>query len=154
MVYRKRNPIPNRLLFSQMVSLTAEECEYHKYEVEDVLRAFNDVLRRELYSGKAILIERLFRIEIKRGKSKRQYDFKTGTVVDSPALPKLHVTPTVALLDYIRDIPDSNIEVPKSLRNIRLKHHRKGDAKYYDPKKREAWRKKKQKLKEHLPVPN
>jgi nucleoid DNA-binding protein len=154
MAYRKRNPIPNRLLFSELVKLTADECEYFKYEVEDVLRAFNDVLRRELYNGKAVLIERLFRIEIKRAKSKKQYDFKTKTVVESPALPRLFVTPTIALLDYIREMPDSNIEIPKSLRNIRLAHHKKGDAKYYDPKKRETWRKKKRKMQEHLPVPN
>ena len=121
---RKQHKVTgDRYSLPHMVRLTANECGYHLYEVEDVLLAFYEVMRNELYSGKSILFEKLFRAQIVKPKPRLLYDFATGTKKLSPAHPKLKVTPTIGLLDYIREMPESTLKVKKGTASKRLQHH-------------------------------
>jgi nucleoid DNA-binding protein len=122
-----------KLRLKDMIRLTAEECNYHLYEVEDVLSAFVNVLRTELYKGNSVLIERLCKLEIYKPKPRKLYNFKTKRLKLSAAHPKLRVTPTIGLLDYIREQSDTLLEVKKGTGNIRKQHHKNtSQEKYYD----------------------
>lgn len=121
---RKQHKVTgDRYSLPHMVRLTANECGYHLYEVEDVLLAFYEVMRNELYSGKAILFEKLFRAQIVKPKPRLLYDFKSGEKKLSPAHPKLKVTPTIGLLDYIREMPESTLVVKRGTASKRQQHH-------------------------------
>ena len=99
--------------------------------------AFYEVMRNELYSGKAILFEKLFRAQIVKPKPRLLYDFATGTKKLSPAHPKLKITPTIGLLDYIREMPESTLEVQKGTASKRLQHHSGTTQRtYYEPKRK------------------
>lgn len=137
----------DRLNIAHMVRKTAERSDYHIYEVEDVLKAFYDIMREELYKGKSILFERLFRAQIKKPKSRKIYNPKTGKFYDSPAHPRLVVKPTIGLLDYIREQPDTTLKVKRNTPSKRLQHHTNPEQKeYYIAKP-------KQKAQEEFPNP-
>jgi nucleoid DNA-binding protein len=119
-----------------MIRLTADECSYHIYETEDVLTAFTEVLRRELYKGNSILIERLCKLEIYKPKPKLLYNFATKRKKMSAAHPKLKVTPTIGLLDYIREQEGTTLKVKRGTANQRLAHHQHTEqGKYYEENK-------------------
>jgi nucleoid DNA-binding protein len=125
-----------KLRLKDMIRLTAEDCSYHLYEVEDVITAFVNVLRTELYKGNSVLIERLCKLEIYKPKPRKLYNFKTKRLKLSAAHPKLRVTPTIGLLDYIREQSDTLLEVKKGTGNIRKQHHNHTEQrKYYDESK-------------------
>ena len=122
----------NRLKFRQMVDLTSAECDYYKYEVEDVLKAFYNVLRRELYLGKTVLIEKLCLLQMVRPKPRLLYNVRTKRKRMSPAYPRLTLKPTIGLLDYIREQEGTPFVLSKKKPSVRLKHHTKEKAKYFD----------------------
>jgi nucleoid DNA-binding protein len=125
-----------KLRLKDLIRLTAEECNYHLYEVEDVLTAFVNVLRIELYKGNSVLIEKLCKLQIYKPKPRKLYNFKTKRLKMSPSHPKLKVTPTIGLLDYIREQDDTTLEVKKGTANQRLAHHNHTEQrKYYDENK-------------------
>lgn len=147
-------PNPDRLLFKDLVALTSGECSYAKYECEDVLRAFLDVVRKELYSGKSLLFEKLFRLEVYKPKSKLMHNLVTGKTELSPAHPKIRLTPTIGLLDYIREMPESSIQIKEGTPIARAQHHTKSRRKMYDPEARAKYIKDKKKRENRLPNPN
>ena len=152
---RERMPdYSNRLLFKDLVRLTSDNSDYAIYECEDVLRAFLDVVRRELYSGKSLLFEKLFRLEVYKPKSKRMHNLITGKTEFSPAHPKIRLTPTIGLLDYIREMPESSIQIKEGTPIVRAQHHTKTRRKMYDPETRKKYIKDKAKRENHLPNPN
>ncbi len=119
---------PNRdtkdvLRLKQIVDLVADSCEYHKYEVEDVLTAFYAVMKEQLYKGNALVFEKLFRIEVIKPQPRRMYNMQTKRIKMSPAHPKLVLTPSIGLLDYIRQTPDTLLKVKKGIPSTRFQHH-------------------------------
>jgi nucleoid DNA-binding protein len=125
-----------KLRLKDLVRLTADECDYHIYEVEDVLSTFISVLRHELYKGNSVLIEKLCKLQIYKPKPRRLYNFKTKRLKLSPSHPKLKVTPTIGLLDYIREQEGTGLEVKKDTANKRLQHHQHTEqGKYYEQNK-------------------
>lgn len=144
----KINLDADRLNIAHMVRKTAERSDYHIYEVEDVLKAFYDIMREELYKGKSILFERLFRAQIKKPKSRKIYNPKTGKFYDSPAHPRLVVKATIGLLDYIREQEGTTLKIKRGTPSQRLQHHTNPEQKeYYVPKH-------KQKPQEEFPTPS
>jgi nucleoid DNA-binding protein len=121
----------NRLGFKDMVQLTSEVCDYHKFECEDILKAFYQVMRDELYKGNSILFEKLFRAEIVKPSPRKIYNPRTKRFYMSPAHPKLKVKATVGLLDYIREMPDTTLTVKKGTASKRLQHHSSDQKGYY-----------------------
>jgi nucleoid DNA-binding protein len=128
---------PVTLRLKQLSELTAIDSQYFKFEVEDILNSFYKVMFNELYKGNAILFEKIGKIQIKTPKPKKKYNFKTKRVYTPDPLPRLTITPTIGLLDYIRENEESIIKVKKSVGNKRLQHHGKHTKEYYEPKQKE-----------------
>lgn len=138
----------NRLGFKDMVQLTSEVCDYHEFECEDILKAFYQVMRDELYKGSSILFEKLFRAEIVKPISRKIYNPRTKRFYISPAHPKLKVKATIGLLDYIREMPDTTLVVKKGTASKRKQHHSSDQKEYYAKKEKQS------KLPEEFPESN
>ena len=121
----------NRLGFKDMVQLTSEVCDYHKFECEDILKAFYQVMRDELYKGNSILFEKLFRAEIVKPTPRKIYNPRTKRFYMSPAHPKLKVKATVGLLDYLRETKDTILKVKRGTPSKRLQHHKGTEQEAY-----------------------
>jgi nucleoid DNA-binding protein len=122
-----------KLTFKAMVDLTAIDCQYHRYEVEDVLKSYYNILRQEIYKGRVVQFENLCSLRVIKPKPKRIYNFKTKTTRLSPAHPKLVVSPSVGLLDFIREQEETTLIVNKNAPNMRHQHHLGKRKDYYDP---------------------
>lgn len=124
-----------RLNIKQMTALVEERSGYTNYEVRDVLEVFYDIMREELYKGNSILFERLFRVEVFKPNPKRIRDLKSGRIVMSPAHPKLKITPSIGLLDYIREQEGTILKVKRGTKSKRLQHHKNSEQGEYYVKK-------------------
>lgn len=126
---------PQRLNIKQMTALTAKKSGYKPEEVRDVLEVFYDTMREQLYLGNSILFERLFRVEVIKPLPKKIRSLKTGKLEMSAAHPKLRITPSRGLLDYIRETKGSILKVKRGTESRRLQHHKGTDKGEYYVKK-------------------
>lgn len=78
-----------KLTKKNLIKLTAEQCDYHKYEVEDVINALITVMQQQLEQGNEIEFPRLFKFHLQRPKQRFIYKPHDQTVYMSPSHPRI-----------------------------------------------------------------
>ena len=74
---------------AKFIDLVAETTDYHKYEVEDILTAFYDVLREELEKGNEIDLGKILKFYLEKPKPRIITSGYTKRTFVSPAYVRL-----------------------------------------------------------------
>lgn len=70
---RKNHKKPDFLTQARLIKLVAEECRYHEYEVQDVVKSLVQVLGEQLAMGKRINFPALLTLWAELPKPRRMY---------------------------------------------------------------------------------
>lgn len=98
-----------KLKKKDLYKLIAKKCDYHLYEVEDVMNALLEVLTEELKNGNQIQFEKLFKFHLEKPAPRYIYNPNTTQYYVSTCHPRLVVIPSEKFKEEIQNEP--NIEV-------------------------------------------
>lgn len=85
-----------------MVRKIAEKCEYHLYEIDDMLYALYATIYDEILKGNSIEFERLFTLEVSETKSMNMN--RKGNVITYPKRKNVKLRLTRTFIDELRRV--------------------------------------------------
>lgn len=93
--------MPERITKNRFIDLVAEASDYHKYEVEDILKTYYDVLREELEKGNEIEIPKIGRFHLEKPKPRIITSGYTKRTFISPAYVRIKFKTNTTYTRYL-----------------------------------------------------
>lgn len=97
----KKKLLSQRMPDGELIARVAKECRYPKQDVQDVLKAFWDVLNVQLEQGREINFGGLFIARLYKPYPRRLYDPQAEQFRMTDPRPKLKLVPTDAYQKYL-----------------------------------------------------
>lgn len=97
----KKKLLSQRMPDGELIARVAKECRYPKQDVQDVLKAFWDVLNVQLEQGREINFGGLFIARLYKPHPRRLYDPQAEQFRMTDPRPKLKLVPTDAYQKYL-----------------------------------------------------
>ena len=76
----------------KLVTALSKKMDCKKYEAEEFLNAFTDVMREYLLAGDTVKIMNLFKAEVKEYKGRIGRNPRTGDLIDIPSHKRVKIT--------------------------------------------------------------
>lgn len=103
-----------RITKRKLIELVAEASEYHKYEVEDILNTFYDVIREELEDGNEIEIPKILRFYLEKPKPRIITSGYTKKTFLSPAYVRIKFKPITTYTTYLEREFNGNVFIDRT----------------------------------------